>query len=47
MDNRFRFLYRIKTELWGRMWKARAGNGKTGTSEGDVQQAKPLYKSKA
>ena len=33
MDNRFRFLYRIKTELWGRMWKAGAGKGKTGTSE--------------
>ena len=43
MDNRFRFLYRIKTELWGRMWKARAGNGKTGTSEVGVWQANPPY----
>ena len=42
MDNRFRFLYRIKTELWGRMWKARAGNEKTGASEEGVKLAKPL-----
>jgi hypothetical protein len=33
MDNRFRFLYYSITELWGRMERAGAGNGKTGTSE--------------
>ena len=28
------------------MWKARAGNGKTGTSGVGVQQANPLYNPK-
>ena len=46
MDNRFRFLYYSITELWGRMERAGAGNGKTGTSEVGVQQANPLYKPK-
>jgi hypothetical protein len=32
MENRLRFLYLIKTELWGRREKARAGNEKTGAS---------------
>ena len=47
MDNRLRFLYYIVSELWGRREKARAGNGKTGISEGDVREANPPYKSKA
>ena len=33
MDNRWRFLYCVITELWGRMWRAEAGKGKPGTSE--------------
>ena len=38
MDNRFRFLYYSITELWGRMERAGARKGKTGTSEvGDIQ----------
>ena len=32
MDNRLRFLYLSKTELWGRRVKMRAGNGETGRS---------------
>jgi hypothetical protein len=37
MDNRWRFLYRIYSELWGRRRKAQAGDGRTGTSGvGDV-----------
>ena len=34
MDNRFRFLYCIQSELQGRRDKAWAGNGKTGASTG-------------
>ena len=33
MDNRWIFLYCVLTELWGHVWEARAGNGKTGASE--------------
>ena len=36
MDSRWRFLHYGMTELWGRMWKAWAGKGKTGASEGGV-----------
>ena len=32
MDNRLRFLYHGKTELWGRGKAVWAGNEKTGTS---------------
>lgn len=31
-DNRLKFLYCLWTELWGRRRRARAGNGKAGTS---------------
>ena len=41
-----RFLHYIKSEMWGRMWKVRAGNGKTGRKIGAVQLANPLYKAK-
>jgi hypothetical protein len=33
MDNRLKFLYYDMTELWGHVWKAEAGNGKTGASK--------------
>ena len=33
MDDRLIFLYCRITELWGRMWRARARNGKPRTSE--------------
>ena len=42
MDNRLRFLYCNKTELWGRREKARAGDGRTGASEIPVWQANPF-----
>ena len=43
MDNRWRFLYLIGTELWGHRQKARAGNGKTGRSEvGDGLEKPPV-----
>ena len=41
MDNRWRFLYCMATELRGRMWEARAGKGKTGTSAGGGMEEKP------
>ena len=41
MDNRWRFLYCVMTELWGRMCKAGAGKGNTGTSGGGDVQEKP------
>ena len=47
MDNRLKFLYLIGTELWGRRKRARAGNGKTGTSEVSGEEANPLSKEKA
>ena len=46
MDNRLKFLYLMITELWGRRKKARAGNGKTGTSEVSVWLANPPYNEK-
>ena len=41
MDNRLKFLYCAVAELWGRMCKGRAGNGKTGVSAGGVGEEKP------
>ena len=46
MDNRWRFLYYVSPELWGRMWRVLAGNEKTGTSGVGVELAKPLYNPK-
>ncbi len=46
MDNRLKFLYLMITELWGRRKKARAGNGKTGTSRVSVWEANPPYNEK-
>ena len=37
-----RFLYYIVTELWGRRERARAGNGKAGTSGAVGEEANPL-----
>ena len=42
MDNRFRFLYHMITELWGHGRRTRAGNGKPGASEGGAKEANPL-----
>ena len=47
MDNRWRFLYYSMTELWGRMWEAGAGKGKTGTSERGDKEGKPLINPEA
>ena len=44
MDNRFRFLYFMISELWGHRDKGWAGNGKTGASGGAVEEGKPLHK---
>ena len=41
-----RFLYLIKTELWGRRDKVRAGRGIPGTSEVPVEQEKPFHNGK-
>ena len=41
MDNRFRFLYSMISELWGHSSGARAGNGKTGASAGAAGEGKP------
>ena len=38
MDSRWKFLHYGMTELWGRMWKAWAGKGKTGASEAGVRR---------
>ena len=46
MDNRWRFLYHMATELWGRMGEARAGKGKTGTSDGGRGEANPPARAK-
>ena len=42
MDNRFRFLYHMISELWGRRRTAHPGNGKTGASRVGVKLANPL-----
>ena len=34
MDNRLKFLYCLITELWGHMFRSRAGKGKPGASRG-------------
>ena len=36
-----KFLYYDMTELWGHVWKAEAGNGKTGASEVPAALEKP------
>ena len=41
MDNRWRFLYRMETELRGRGREVWAGNGKTGISAGGGTEEKP------
>ena len=41
MDNRLRFLYCSKTELWGHVWKAQARNGKPRASKVGDMQANP------
>ena len=41
MDSRSRFLHPCMTELWGHGKEGRAGNGKTGASEGAGGQEKP------
>ena len=41
MDNRWRFLYYVMTELWGHGQKMRAGKGKTGASGGGAAKEKP------
>ncbi len=41
MENRWRFLYPVKTELWGHGRKARAGSGEPGRSGGGGAQGKP------
>ena len=38
MESRWRFLHRDMTELWGRIWEAWAGNGKTGASEAGARK---------
>ena len=42
MDNRFRFLYHMISELWGHRAITRPGNEKTGASEVGVKPANPL-----
>ena len=37
MDNRLKFLYCHRSELWGRRGKGRAGNEETGASGGGVR----------
>ena len=46
MDNRFKFLYCRITELWGRMKKAGAGNGKAGKSVVGDELEKPFINPK-
>ena len=41
MDNRWRFLYCVPPELWGRMCEVQAGNEKTGTSGEAARPEKP------
>ena len=46
MDNRWKFLYYVITELWGHVWRAQAGNGKAGASEVGDEQANPFINPK-
>ena len=41
MDNRFKFLYFIMTELWGHVREAKAGNGKTGARHKPRERKNP------
>ena len=43
MDNRWRFLYCVPPELWGRMGEVCAGKENTGTSAGAVREANPPH----
>ena len=47
MDSRFRFLHHDVSELWGHREGSRAGNGKTGASEGGDVKANPYINPKA
>ena len=47
MDNRWRFLYYVMTELWGHGRQMCAGKGKTGASAGGAVKEKPYSKPKA
>ena len=47
MDNRWKFLYLIWKEMWGRRKKAGAGNGKTGTSGVGAAEANPCSKNRS
>ena len=47
MDNRWRILYCFMTELRGRMRKAGAGKGKTGTSGGGARKENPPRRSRS
>ena len=42
MDNRWRILYYKRSEMWGRMYKSRAGRGKPGRIGGSAEEGKPL-----
>ena len=42
MDNRWKFLYCIKTEPWGHRKEVIARDGKTGESEIGVNEEKPI-----
>ena len=42
MDNRWKFLYCVWPELWGRMDKMWAGKGKTGANARKGQLENPL-----
>ena len=45
MDNRFRFLYFMISEMWGHRREARAGRGKTGASAGAAWEENPPWES--
>ena len=44
MDNRWRFLYYVSSEMWGRMQRALAGRAKTGAKTIGVRLANLPYK---
>ena len=46
MDNRWRFLYYVSSELWGRKREARAGEERPGTSEVGEGLEKPSFQPK-
>ena len=43
MDNRFRFLYSMASEMWGHRREARAGNGETGASAAAAWEENPPW----